>query len=585
VLDDLRDPADLGGPWPGGPAGTVLITAREQQTVAGAPPVRVVPVGAFSPREAMKYLMGRLSTDTDQRHGAIGLVGELDGDPSVLAQASAVIASTMLTCQDYQQHFTQRRNQLTGPGGHRQPAAAAVTWTISAEQAGRLAPGGAAQFLLAHAALLDGHAIPGLVFTAPATVEHLAHGDGSAVDAHRAWEAVQALEHTGLLAIDPATTPPTIRISRALQEFVRPAMPEPMLDRAAQAAADALLQIWPEHETQPWQATSLRSCVTALRHTAGDRLWEAGACHRLLLRAGQSLDDARLTGPAADYWAQLTLTSDKILGSDHPATLTTGSRLARALLAAGQAGEAVAWSRWVADGRTRTLGCDHRATLATQVSLGHALTAAGQPDHAVTVMAQALDGYDRTLGTAHPDTLRAQEELAAACQAASRPAEAIEHYQRALADREHLHGPRHPATITVREHLAGARLADGRHKEAIAAYKQALADREHAHGADYLDTIAARRNLAAAYQAVGKIAAALQLHEQVCTGYERALGEDHPQTLACRAGLASAYHTAGRLTDAATLLRDILARCEQALPPGDPLTRTVRQTLTEIASE
>ncbi len=99
VVDDLRDQADLDGLRPAGPAGTVIITAREEGTVAGAPRVRVVPVGAFSPREAMKYLMGRLSDDTDQRHGAIGLAGELHYDPCALTQASSVIASTMLTCR------------------------------------------------------------------------------------------------------------------------------------------------------------------------------------------------------------------------------------------------------------------------------------------------------------------------------------------------------------------------------------------------------------------------------------------------------------------------------------------------------
>ncbi len=168
VLDDLRDEADLDGLWPGGPAGTVLVTAADQEAVVGQTRALAVAVGSFSPREAMGYLMGRLSADPDQRHGAVGLVGGLGCDPAALAQASAVIASSMLTCGDYQDHLTRRRAQLAGPAGSEPVAAAAVTWTLSAERAGRLLPGGAAQLLLALAALLDGHAIPGTVFTTPA---------------------------------------------------------------------------------------------------------------------------------------------------------------------------------------------------------------------------------------------------------------------------------------------------------------------------------------------------------------------------------------------------------------------------------
>jgi tetratricopeptide (TPR) repeat protein len=86
-----------------------------------------------------------------------------------------------------------------------------------------------------------------------------------------------------------------------------------------------------------------------------------------------------------------------------------------------------------------------------------------------------------------------------------------------------------------------------------------------------------------AYHTAGRIASALQLYEQACSGYERALGADHPDTLACRANLAHAYYTTGRLTDATALLRDTAARCERVLPRGDQLTRSVQESLANIA--
>ena len=172
VLDDLRDAADLRGLWPSGPAGRLLITAASPAAVSSEHRVLALPVPAFSTREAMGYLSGRLSTDPDQRSGAIDLVGDLGCEPIALAQASAVIVSSGMSCRDYRQYFTQRQKQLV-EAGRAEPSAAAVTWTFSAEYAEHLSPGVSIRSLVTLAALLDGHGIPGVVFTTAAAGEYL----------------------------------------------------------------------------------------------------------------------------------------------------------------------------------------------------------------------------------------------------------------------------------------------------------------------------------------------------------------------------------------------------------------------------
>ena len=107
-------------------------------------------------------------------------------------------------------------------------------------------------------------------------------------------------------------------------------------------------------------------------------LQSGGGCHRLLLAAGQSLDSARLTGPAVDWWRDLAADSDRILGPGHPDTVLAADLLADALLAAGQAAEAVLWFEWVLASRASLLGPDHPSTIEARVSLGRALVAAGQ---------------------------------------------------------------------------------------------------------------------------------------------------------------------------------------------------------------
>jgi len=583
VLDDLRDSADLEGLWPAGPAGRVLITAANPAAFSGDDRVATLPVREFSTREALSYLMGRLSADPDQRIGAIDLVTDLGSEPLALAHASAVITSSGLSCRDYREYFAQRRGQLA-QAGHGELPAAAVTWTLSVEQAERLSAGTGAQFLLALAALLDGHRIPGAVFTTPAMCEYLARSrTGLTADPQRAWATLLGLERVGLVSIDPAPAVPTVRMNRVVQAAVRAAMPEEMLRRTANAAASAVLEAWPAEEPTAWAAAGLRACAASLWRAAGDLLWAAGSTHPLLLRAGRSMDGARLTGPAVSYWRELAAASDRTLGPGSPDTLTADSSLAGALLAAGRAAEAIARSQRVLASRARLFGPEHADTTVAQIDLGRALVAAGQPDAAVPVLEQAADTCARIRGDDHLLTVGAREELAGACRDAGKTDEAIGLYRRTLADRERIQGQRHPGTLTSRQRLGDAYLAEGRTKDAISQFKKVLADRERVLGPGHLDTVVARGNLASAYHAAGKMASAVRLYQEACAGYERVLGAAHPQTLACQVSLAHAYYAVGRLGDATTLLRETLERCGQALPPGDPLTQTVRQDLANIA--
>jgi hypothetical protein len=190
----------------------------------------------------------------------------------------------------------------------------------------------------------------------PAACDYLSTtGTGTPADRERARDALLVLERTGLLDIDPSGTPPLVRMSPVIQASVRAAMPTVMRDRAVRAAADGLLQAWPRDDQQSWLAGSLRSCAASLQQTAGDLLW-SGACHPLLMRAGQSLDQARLTSPAEAYWRDLVAAAETALGPNHPDTQLATGRLAEAYLAAGRAGEAIAWFERMVSGRVRPSG-------------------------------------------------------------------------------------------------------------------------------------------------------------------------------------------------------------------------------------
>ena len=586
VLDDLSETADLDGLWPEGAAGRVLLTTTQSAVASGHRGTQVIPVGFFSVREALNCLTERLSANPVQRQGAIDLIEALGREPLALAQASSVVANSTLACRDYRDYFARRRQQIGAAGGE-VPSAAAVTWTLSLGQAESLLPGASVRLMLVLLALLDGHGIPGAVFSTPSVAGYLGGATtpfSAVVDPKPAWDALLAIERAGLINVNRAVAPPAILMSSALQAAIRLAAPASVKDPAARTAAGALLEAWPADEPHPWTADRLRVNAASLQNSAPDVLWADG-CHPVLLRAGRSLDNARLAGSAVEYWRDLATRCDIKLMPGHPDALVVAAQLAAAYLAAGYAGEAVHWYQRVLADRGRELAPGHPAIIAARVSLAKALIMAGEPNDAVTVLLRAVSECEQFRGSGHPDTLSARDELALGYQAAGDAVAASKLLSRNLTDRERLQGPRDAETMATRDRLAAACLAEGKVKDAISHYKRALSDREKVLGRGHPDTIATTANLAATYQAAGRIPAAMQLSEQCCADSKQVLGPDHADTLTRLATLAHIYYAVGRVGDAVALLRDTAMRCERVLPSGDPLTRAVHQSLANIGED
>lgn len=583
VLDDLQETSDLDGLWPEGPAGRVLVTSMHSSVALGRRGTQVIPIGFYSVREALNCLTERLSVNPVQRQGAIDLIEALGREPLALAQAASVVANSTLACRDYRDYFTRRRQQI-GVAAGEVPSAAAVTWTLSLGQAESLLPGASVRLMLVLLALLDGHGIPGAIFSTPSVAGYLGGPVtpfSTAVDPKPVWDALLAIERAGLISVNRAVTPPMILMNSVLQSAIRLAAPATVQDPAARAAASALIEVWPIDEPEPWTAASLRLNADSLHNSAPDVLW-ADSCHPVLLRAGRSLDEARLVGPAVEYWRDLSARCDTKLMPGHPDALVVAAHLAAAYLAAGYAGEAVHWYQRVLAERGRELAPGHPAIIAARVSLAKALVMAGEQGDAVTVLVRAVSECEQFRGPRHPDTLSAREELSVAYQAAGDIGAAIRLLSSNLADRERLQGPRDAETIATRDRLAAAFLVEGKFKDAITYYKRALSDRERVLGRDHPDTLATIANLAGAYQAAGRMPAATQLFEQCCSDSERVLGPDHADTLARLANLAHLFYAVGRVGDAAALLHDVAMRCERVLPTGAPLTQTVHQSLLNM---
>ena len=570
VLDDLPETTYLEGLWPEGSAGRLLVTSRRPAIAVGRRGTQVIPVGFFSVREALKCLTEWFNTNPVQRLGAIDLVETLGREPLALAQASSVVASSTLDCLGYRDLFVRRRQQICAAAGE-MPSAAMLTWTLSLARAESLLPGMSVRLMLALVACLDGHGIPGAIFSTSAVAAYLGGGAtrrSTMTDPKPAWDTLLALERSGLISVDRNLTPPAVLMNSAVQAAIRLAAPAEVQEPAALAAASALLEAWPADEPEPWAADSLRANAASLQSSAADVLWADG-CHPLLLRVGQSLEEARLVEPAVEYWRDLAARCDAKLVPGHADALVVAAQLAAAYLTAGHAEEAVLWYQRLLVEQGSELAPGHPAIAAARVGLAQAFIMVGEPADAVTVLLQAVSECEQFRGPDHPDTLSARDELAAAHQAAGDFAAASRLLARSLKDRERLQGPRAVQTMATRDRLASAYLAEGKTKDAVSHYRRVLGDREKVLGRGHPDTIATGASLSAAYHSAGRMPAALQLSERCCADSERVLGPDHPDTLARMADLAHLYNEVGRMGDAEALLRRTAAYCKR-VPPHEP---------------
>jgi tetratricopeptide (TPR) repeat protein len=636
ILDDLADLADLDRLWPAGPNGQIVITTRLPAAAFGmgahaaASGLRIAPVGGFSRREAISYLSSRLTDYPDQRVEALDLAEDLNGLPIGLAQAAAVMNLNRLSCQEYRAQFGERRAYMSGRPVEGVSPAVLATWSLAAECAHQLVPAGLAWPALALAAVLDPHGIPGAVLTSPAACSFIAGRPSSATaaDQNLARSAITNLAQAGLVSIDPANAIRTVRMNRCVRAALRAYLPSADTDHVVRAAADALVQTWPELDLGRDGAQeldqALRDCAVSLRTAFGgpgerpgepgepggpgapggppgagtppggrpgadgprgpeaepapDPLWRPTG-HPVLFRLGQSLEDGRLGGSAMTYWQSMVAATTRRLGPVHPDTLAAKERLAVAYELAGRFGDAIAMFASALGDRERGLGPDHPDTIAARGQLAHAYAGAGLPAEAVALYEHMVADASRQLGLGHPVTLTARGGLADAYAEAGRTRESLTTHQMLSVDTERLLGPRHPIALAARDNLAAAFLANGQTREAMDRYKSLLADYEAMSGPDHPDTISARASLASAYRRSGKSKDAIAQYKRVLADRARTAGPEHPDTLAARANLAFAYRSAGQLREAIPEYEHTLADRERLQGPDHADSRTARCNL------
>ena len=558
VLDDVAEPADLEQWWPpvDAPGGATVVTTRSPDGV----PYDVVPVGSYTPDEAAAYFAARLGRSTDGRERE--LAAALGGLPLHCALAAAYLVGQRTSAGSYLALI-----------GDRPPALLALEGA-DRDTAGLATP--VAQLT----ALLDPDGHPMKLWGTRSVTAYLAAGRSRGrVGSFEIRAALGALEKYALTSL-AGWTPRGVRMHDLTGAVVRAHTENP--DAVAHAAADGLLQLWPDDaQVRSPLADSMRANAVALADHAGDRLWNADGGHQLLFQAGNSLITAGMNVTATEYWDRARERAARIAGPEHRDTLASLNNLASVFQNCGLLDGAITLQKQVLDGMQRTLGNDHPDTLAVRGNLATAYWQAGRAEQALELMERVVTDLEARGGQTTGQVVQARANLAVMLRKAGRLDESVRLLEKAAADARATFGADHPHTLGVRGNLAISYRHAGHADKAVPMLEKVHADSRRRFGDAHPETLNAWGSLAAAYAQQGRVAEALTIDERVLAGQQHALGAEHPYTVTARSNLAHTYWLSGRVDEAIALLTEVVAQRTAELGEQHPDTTAPAETLQQ----
>jgi hypothetical protein len=582
-LDDVADPGDLSRLWPTGPAGRVLVTTRRRDA-AFAARGRVLDVGAFTPEEALDYLTAKLTPadrmPVDTLTQARELAGDLGHLPLALAHAAAVIVNDAITCADYRVLLADRRHTLSdlfpadaGASGDEYGQTLSGAWSLAVERANALGPAGLARPLLDVVAVLGPNGIPEGVLTSRSVRDHL--GRASMPDGRR---ALRNLHRLSLITHDPNDPVRSVRMHALAQRSTVENMEPGSLAEVVRVAADALVEGWPEVEREAGLGQVMRAAAAAVFGHEPLALWKP-AVHPAMFRCGTSLGEAGLVAEAIAYFEALQDDCLRVLGPDHPDTLSTRYEIAYWRGESGDfSGAAAALEQLLAD-RVRLLGPEHPDTLGTGHGVAYWRGHAGDPAGAAAATGELLRESLRVLGPDHPINLSARHNLAHWQGLTGDLAGAVSEYEQLLIDQVRVLGSDHFDTLDTRRNLADWRGRAGDPAGAVAALEELLMVYPRVLGPDHTHVLHARENLAQWRGQAGDPSGAVVAYERLLADRLRVLGPDHPHTLNTRGRLAGWRGEAEGAAAALGVLEPLRDDVLRVLGADHPDTLFVRHNL------
>ncbi|KAJ0138247.1 Amidase [Fusarium oxysporum f. sp. albedinis] len=272
----------------------------------------------------------------------------------------------------------------------------------------------------------------------------------------------------------------------------------------------------------------------------------------------------------------------KLLGDEHPDTLTSMNGLSDILVCLGKFQEAEKIYQSTLELRKKVLGDEHPDTLMSMNGLADALLCLEKFQEAEKIYQSTLELRKKVLGDEHPDTLTSMNGLSDTLVCLGKFQEAEEIYRSALALRKKVLGDEHPDTLMSMNGLADALLCLEEFQEAEEMYQSALALRKKALGDEHHDTLKSLNGLANALLFLKKHQEAEDIRQSIQPLRKEMLGDEHPNTLTMLTVLAQLLYEKGMWNSELLIRRDLLELNERTMGEMHLNTTTAMRKLEDV---
>jgi Tfp pilus assembly protein PilF len=583
--DDADGRAPLLSFLPQATHGSVLVTSRNSlaaRNLVGTDGL-VIDVQPMNEDESLALLRARVPDSPSPAEDETALVQALEYIPLAITQAAVYIAnrSPLITASAYLQLFhesdSKRIRLLRNEDSmdlRRDPSiryAVITTWQLSFEQIRQERP--AATDLLALMSMFDRQGIP----------EDLVRDfDQDILDFH---DALAPLLSYSLIRLQ--TNERLFVMHHLVQLSVRAWLDMHQQLPGWQAKSRRIMaRVFPDSEYENWT-----QCRSLLAHAKSvlkyinevddeDRLNAAS----LSSNCGWFLEFQGAYEEAGSMHQRALETREKVLGREHPDTLTSVNNLGSALDSQGKFDEAEKMHRWALEARERVLGPKHPDTLTSIDNLGVVLDSQGKYDEAEAMHRQALEVREKVLGREHPDTLTSVNNLGLVLSKQGKYEEAEAIHRWALEAREKVLGREHPNTLNSVNNLGFVLSSQGKYDQAEAMHRQALEIKEKVLGREHPSTLTSVNNLGLVLYRQGKYDEAEAMHRRAQEGYEEVLGREHPDTLTSVNNLGLVLFKQGKYDEAEAMHRRAQEAQEKVLGYEHPNTLISVNNLSYVLS-
>jgi tetratricopeptide (TPR) repeat protein len=282
---------------------------------------------------------------------------------------------------------------------------------------------------------------------------------------------------------------------------------------------------------------------------------------------------------AEDLFVQVIETRKRVLGQEHLDTLKNMNNLASTYLNQGRWKEAEDLFVQVMETSKRVLGQEHLDTLTSMNNLASTYRNQGRWKEAEDLFVQVIETSKKVLGQEHPDTLTSINNLASTYWNLGRWKEAEDLFVQVIETSKRVLGQEHPNTLASMASLASTYRNQERWKEAEGLFVQVIETSTGVLGQEHPDTLTSINNLASTFWNQGRWKEAEDLFVQVIETSKRMLGQEHPDTLMSMANLASTYQNQERWKEAEDLGVQVIETRKRVLGQEHPDTLTSMNNL------